>query len=273
MIERLHLPTSADEALNRLTASPGATVLAGGTLLMAEVNNTATEFTDLVSTRRIGGTAITVADGRATVGAAATLAALGQHDELAVLRSAVDSIGSPTLRNMATVGGNLFARQPYGDLAVCFVALDATVHLLGADGASSAPAAEFVSMATTDASLVTDVSFDVPAVDEWFYTKAMRRTLNSASIVTIAARVEMIDDTVATARVALGGCGPTPRRAPQVEAALVGSRLDAVAIDAAADASLDDADCFDDAYASAWYRRRVLPVHVRRTLTREGSAS
>ncbi len=38
-------------------------------------------------------------------------------------------------------------------------------------------------------------------------------------------------------------------------------------IDGAAEAALEAADPFDDAYASAWYRRRVLPVHVRRALT------
>jgi CO/xanthine dehydrogenase FAD-binding subunit len=38
-------------------------------------------------------------------------------------------------------------------------------------------------------------------------------------------------------------------------------------IDGAAEAAVEAADPFDDAYASAWYRRRVLPVHVKRALT------
>ena len=104
----------------------------------------------------------------------------------------------------------------------------------------------------TDGSLVTQrQSFKVP--ERWFYTKAMRRKQNSASIVTVAS------DGV---RIALGGVAREPVRALAAEAKLAEGD-----IDGAAEAALEAADPFDDAYASAWYRRRVLPVHVRRALS------
>jgi len=134
---------------------------------------------------------------------------------------------------MATVGGNLFAPQPHGDLAVCLLALDAQIEKAGDD------------------QLVTSISFNVP--ERWFYTKAMRRKQNSASIVTVASDGE---------RIALGGVAREPVRALAAEAKLAEGD-----IDGAAEAALEAADPFDDAYASAWYRRRVLPVHVRRALT------
>ena len=146
------------------------------------------------------------------------------------LRSAIESIASPTIRNLATVGGNLFVPQPHGDLAVCLLALDASVEHEG--------------------DLLTGVSFKAP--ERWFYTKAMRRKQNSASIVTVAS------DGV---RIALGGVAPEPVRAYAAEEALAAGD-----IEAAAQLSVEAADPFDDAFASAWYRRRVLPVHVRRTL-------
>ena len=80
----------------------------------------------------------------------------------------------------------------------------------------------------------------------------MRRKQNSASIVTVAS-----DGT----RIALGGVAREPVRATAAEA-----KLAAGDIDGAAEAALEAADPFDDAFASAWYRRRVLPVHVRRAL-------
>ena len=89
--------------------------------------------------------------------------------------------------------------------------------------------------------------------EQWFYTKAMRRKQNSASIVTVASDGE---------RIALGGVAREPVRALAAEAKLAEGD-----IDGAAEAALEAADPFDDAYASAWYRRRVLPVHVRRALT------
>jgi CO/xanthine dehydrogenase FAD-binding subunit len=58
-------------------------------------------------------------------------------------------------------------------------------------------------------------------------------------------------------------------RARSAEAALAGRPLDAAAVNEAADRALDDANPFTDAYASAWYRARVLPVHFRRAILGE----
>ena len=117
---------------------------------------------------------------------------------------------------------------------------------------------------------MTAVRFARPRRGEFFYTKAMRRRLNSASIVTVAAVVRVAGGTVERARIALGGAGRAPIRAAAAEAALTGEPLDREHVEAAAlAAALDDAEPFSDAYASAWYRARVLPVHVRRALIGE----
>ena len=97
----------------------------------------------------------------------------------------------------------------------------------------------------------------------------MRRKQNSASIVTVAAVLELDGDTVTAARIALGGAGARPVRATAAEQALAGGPLDHDRATAAGEAALQDAEPFDDAYASAWYRGRVLPVHVRRALLGE----
>jgi CO/xanthine dehydrogenase FAD-binding subunit len=94
--------------------------------------------------------------------------------------------------------------------------------------------------------------------------------MNSASIVTVAAVIARRDGIVESARIALGGAGPRPVRARAAEAALAGGPLDRERVEAAGAAALEDADPFTDAYASAWYRARVLPVHFRRALLAEG---
>jgi CO/xanthine dehydrogenase FAD-binding subunit len=220
---KVHVPESVEEVLGLLDAG---VLIAGGTHVMPRLAPT----DSIVSLRRVGLSGIEEDGDELRIGATTTLAEVGRR--VAFLRSAIESIASPTIRNMATVGGNLFVPQPHGDLAVCLLALDARVEK-AAEG------------------LVTSVSFKVP--ERWFYRKAMRRKLNSASIVTVAS-----DGT----RIALGGVAPRPVRATAAEEAL--SRGD---IEGAAQASLEAADPFDDAYASAWYRRRVLPVHVRRALS------
>jgi len=82
----------------------------------------------------------------------------------------------------------------------------------------------------------------------------------------VAAVVAVADGVVSSVRIALGGVAPRPVRAAAAEAALLGRPLEPGVVAAAADAARADAAPADDAYASAWYRDRVLPVHLRRAL-------
>jgi len=220
----VHVPTSVDEVVGLLGNDEGVLV-AGCTGIYPHLR----PDQSIISLRKVGLSGVETDGDTVRVGATTTLTELARA--VPFLRDSIDSIASPTIRNMATVGGNLFAPQPHGDLAVCLLALDAQVDKTG--------------------DLVTSISFTVP--EHWYYTKAMRRKQNSASIVTVAS------DGV---RIALGGVAREPVRAHAAEAKLAEGD-----IDGAAEAALEAADPFDDAYASAWYRRRVLPVHVRRALT------
>src|SRR5690606_29190539 len=101
------------------------------------------------------------------------------------------------------------------------------------------------------------------------FIKAARRALNSAAIVTVAAVVETADGKVATCRIALGGVANTVVRATSVEAALMDKPLDRASAEEAAEYAAKDIAPFDDAYSSAWYRRRVTPVFIRRALIGE----
>jgi CO/xanthine dehydrogenase FAD-binding subunit len=269
VLQQVSVPTDVGEALAHLARDPTATLLAGGTLLMPAVNTETTGITSLVSTRRLGLDDISIEGDRATIGAAVTLADVGTAGQLAFLTPVTDSIASPPIRNLATVGGNLFARQPYGDFAVALLALDADVRVVGESGSRQAAVVEVVEGGVAPGELVTAVEFTIPEPGTWFYTKAMRRRLNSAAIVTVAAVITQSDGVVDMARIALGGAGPRPLRARSVEAALLGNPLDPASVAAAAERAVDDAVPFSDAYASAWYRARVLPVHIRRAILGE----
>ena len=249
MITAVRMPESAEAAAE--AAARGGRVMAGGTVVMAEVNTGPVDDAELISLRHAGLSGITVKEGVARVGATTTFTEL--HNELSFLQEAIRTLASPTIRNLATVGGNLFVPQPYGDFAVCLLALDATVEITGG---REAPIDD---LTLTPGEIVTAVRFAVPREGTWFYRKAMRRKLNSAAIVTVAAVVD--EDTV---RIALGGVAPGPVRSPAAERVLRGQELSREVLDAAGEAALADIDPRDDAYASAWYRRRVLPVHVRR---------
>ena len=264
MTVSLELPSSAGEAAELL--SSGGLAIAGGTHVMPQLNTRAHEVGRLVSLRHAGLAGVEMAGPVAELGAATTLAQVGRDERLAVLRPVVESIASPTVRNLATVGGNLFVPAPYGDLTVALLALDAEIEVVGTNHQGRTAVAAALDGQLPSGSVVTRVRFTVPQEDEFFYTKAMRRRLNSASIVTVAAVVRQSDGIVHSAAIALGGAAPRPMRCAEAEAALVGGLLNLERVEAAAQAAVAASDPPTDAYASAWYRRRVLLVHIRRAL-------
>ncbi len=271
MLQTVVTPTSLGDLRKALKQAPTATFMAGGTLVMPMINEGAHGVSTLVSLSKLGLDSISFKKGVATIGAVAPIAELARHSELKFLSVAIESIASPTLRNMATVGGNLFAEQPYGDLAVCLVALDATVTIVNAKSKRSAPVEEVVKKGLKAGEIVTLVSFTIPKAGTFKYAKASRRVLNSASIVTVAAVIPLAKGLVADCRIALGGVAAKPIRAKSVEKLLNGKPFNGKIVTAAAAAAAKDIEPFTDAYASAWYRERVAPVHICRALLRDAA--
>jgi aerobic carbon-monoxide dehydrogenase medium subunit len=263
MLTEVHVPEDVSVVVS-LVAS-GARAIGGGTSLMPWLNDYASPPTELVSLRRTGLAGVHRVGSTVTIGAATTLSQVEHDARLEVLNPVVRSIASVPVRSLATVGGNLFARQPYGDLAVAFVALDARATLVDESGTREMSVEDLVA-ADRGSVLVTAVAFELPGPGAFKYLKAARRRYNSASIVTIAATITESDGIVTGARVALGGVGARVVRAHAVEGALVGRRLTDATVQAAGQAGLSELAPADDAYASAWYRNRVFPVHLRRAL-------
>jgi CO/xanthine dehydrogenase FAD-binding subunit len=267
MITAVRLPDSIEDAT--AYAARGGWIMGGGTIVMAQVNNGAVDATELISLRKAGVSGIRREGPAVRIGATTTFAEIEEASETAFLRGAVRTIASPTIRNLATAGGNLFVPQPYGDFAVCLLALGATVEIAGTGGPREAPVEDVLTEGVAAGEFVTAVRVPVPADGTWFHHKAMRRRLNSAAIVAVAAVVETDGGVVTSARIALGGVAPRPVRATSAEQVLAGRPIGSDVLDKAGRAARADIAPFDDAYASAWYRRRVLPVHLRRALLGE----
>jgi CO/xanthine dehydrogenase FAD-binding subunit len=261
-VRRAGTPAAAVAAL----AEPGALLVAGGTLAMRAVNEGRAFPASIVSLRDDAFRGVTRDGNTVRIGAATPVADLARP-ELAFLVEVLRGFGSPTLRNMATVGGNLFARQPYGDLGVALMALDAKLVIEGAAGPRTVPLTDFYAREPDRADVVMAILFDVPRPLSWRWTKATRRALNAAAIVSVAAVIDMdASGLVRAARIALGGVDRVPVRSAAAETVLVGRKLEAESAEAAGHAAAAAHPFFTDAHASAWYRQRVLPVHVRRAL-------
>lgn len=268
MLTAVRAPETLADVFQILSNDPDAVLVGGGTTVVPRLTAGTSGHSQAVSLARLkaGLAGIDIAAGRAVIGAMTPLAAIARHPALAFLAPALALVGSPTLRSTATIGGNFLVEAPYGDVAVAMIALSATCTLIGADGETRRPAEDVARDGVGRGEVLVSIAFALPAPGSFRFHKAARRRLNSASVATVAAVIEEDGGRVRTARVALGGVAPTARRSPAAEAALVGRPLDAATATAAGEAALTDAEPFTDAYASAWYRARVLPVHVRRAL-------
>jgi CO/xanthine dehydrogenase FAD-binding subunit len=170
---------------------------------------------------------------------------------------------------MGTVGGNLFAPNPYGDFTVALLALDAVVSVQGGLGSRDVPIEEFLqSRERQTDTLVLSVSCQKPASAEAFrYRKIARIKPKGGSVITLAAHLPMSSGRIVGARIALGSMAPTQIRARAAERALEGRSLDASTIGAAAAAAVEGTSPGDNTLASAWYRREIVGVHLRRLLS------
>jgi CO/xanthine dehydrogenase FAD-binding subunit len=264
------LPSSVPEALGLLAAhGPELLVMAGGTVAMPLVNEGISLPTHVMGLRRAGLDGVHRTGGELRVGATATLTTLAGRADVPLLAEAARRTGSWAVRNLATVGGNLFTPPPGGDVATALLALDARVEVAGPAGVRVVPLANFWTgfMTTVVAGdeLVTAILVpDRPGAHA--FVKFGRRHANTPAVVTVAVHARIDDGTVRAARVALGAVGPHPVRAAGAEAALEGRRLDESAIADAAEAAVDEVEPDTDAVASGGYRRRMAGVWVRRAL-------
>lgn len=246
----------------------GARFIAGGTLVMRALNEGDVGITMLVRMADRGLAQIRTSGSRIVLGAEVSLAQILRERDLGFLHPVVRSIGGPAVRTMGTVGGNLFAHAPFGDLAAALLALDAVVSMQSGYGVRETTLEEF--LATRDrspANLVLGLSFERPAGPDAFrYRKASRVKPKGASVVSIAAHLPNMGGRVSNARIAYGGMAPTAIRAKAAERALDGRALDEAGVAGAVAVAAEGTSPATDAIASAWYRREVVGVHLRRLL-------
>jgi CO/xanthine dehydrogenase FAD-binding subunit len=260
---------SSGEAAAALSSDRSARYLGGGTLVMRALNEGDVSISTVVRASDHALTRIDATGSRVTMGAGVTFARILAERDLAFLHAPARSIGGPAVRNMGTVGGNLFAPVPYGDFAVGLLALDAMVSVQGGLGSRDVPIEEFLQSRDRQAgTLVLSISCQKPANSEAFrYRKIARIKPKGGAVITLAAHLPVSSGRIVGARVALGSMAPTPIRAVAAERALEGRSLDASTIAAAATAAAEGSSPGDNALASAWYRREIVGVHLRRLLS------
>jgi CO/xanthine dehydrogenase FAD-binding subunit len=275
----LAAPRSLAEALRALDDDPGATVLAGGTDLMVDVNAGRHRPTSVVSLTRVPELQGWRRDGDEVVlGACLTYADM-ERGELATLlpalAQAARTVGSPQIRAAATLGGNIGTASPAGDTLPVLAALDAVVEVAGVSGVRRVPLNELVvgvkKTSLQAGEIVTAVRVPVLRGGQEFLKVGTRNAM-VISVVMVAVVVDLDGQNV---RAGLGSVSPVPLRAHEAEA-YVAAHIDWSrgevsgpevvlrfgALCAAAAAPIDDHR------STAAYRRQAVAVCAGRALSR-----
>ncbi len=230
----------------------------------------------VINVKRIPGLDRIEASARAIrLGSLTTLAALIEHPiiqaEYPVLPFTARYMGSPAIRHLATVGGNLCNASPAADLSPVLLVLDAEVGIVGPAGPRRLSLERFFrgpgQTALAEAELLAWVEF--PRKHAGWTVRYERLDVRRAMDIAIAGAalaLRLDGGSVAEARLALGAVAPTPRRVPAAEAALVEGGLEPAAIERVAELAMAAARPIDDVRATAEYRREMVGVLVRRAL-------
>lgn len=276
------IATSIDDACASLAAHPDALVLAGGTDLMVEVNRGVRTIGHVVAVDRIPELRGWSLEGdRADVlrlGAGTTCTDLAEPalaSLVPALAQAARTVGSPQIRNTATLGGNLATASPAGDTLPVLAALDAEIELQSAGGARRLPLDEFVTGVKANALIPGELitAIRVPVLDG--PQEFLKVGTRNAMVIAVTSLALVVDRPGRNVRVALGSVAPVPLRAVEAEV-LVAERLDfenmaspdSDLVDRFADLVADAARPIDDHRSSAAYRRHAVRVLARRAILR-----
>ena len=226
-------------------------------------------------------------DGRCLIGAGATHADVqygfdvtgtcgpgdsggtGMSGGLRCVSVAAGSVGSPQIRNMGTVGGNIANASPSGDIYPPLLALDATLHLKSSGGDRVVPLADFATgpgeTVIGPDEIITLVEFARPPDDT--YTDFVKVGLRNALAISVAsaAIVARGDGSVITdLRIACGAVAPRAIRLHDVESLVVGNRPSRELVAEAGRSASAMCSPISDIRGTAEYRRHVTGTIVRR---------
>jgi carbon-monoxide dehydrogenase medium subunit len=255
-------PGSAGEAVKAFGTGSGVTVLAGGTIVMPELvaGGLRPRRVLMLGGAKLGG--VTRKGGVVSIGATTPIEELTDGDE--PLATAARHVGDIEIRGQATVGGNVCARggdAPRGDLQAPLIALGARVVFVADGRRRRLPIEDFLARPASRR-LVLAVEYDDVSRSSG-YAVARRPHAHHYSILAVCCT-----RSPAGVRVAVSGAGPHGLRCRSVEEALAAGVAPA---DAAARVLADVGRSLrDDALASAWYRRRVLPTLTAGALAQLG---
>jgi CO/xanthine dehydrogenase FAD-binding subunit len=270
-------PRTLDEAFAALERLPDAQLLAGGTDFVVEVNFGHRRPPAVVGLRRVAELrGWRREDGELVLGAGLTFTEIETElaEELPALAAAARTVGSPQMRNAGTIGGNLGTASPAGDSLPVLAAMDAKVVVASRGGDRTLSMAELVTGVKRTALAPGEIIREVRVPRLRGPQQFLKVGTRNAMVISIACAALVVDLDGRSVRCGLGSVAPTPVRAAEAEAFIVGEldwdgpRAPAGAVARFGELAAAAASPITDHRSTADYRRRAVQVICTRALTR-----
>ncbi|MBS4021360.1 MAG: xanthine dehydrogenase family protein subunit M [Dethiobacter sp.] len=271
-----HRPKTWPDLLDAIGGLNDYAFVAGGTDLLVKLkrNSFITQnLVDISAVTELQG--IAEAGGKITIGAAVTHARLIHssfiRERAFVLAEAASRIGSPQIRNTATIGGNIVSASPAADSVPALMVLDACVEVDSQGQKVYIALPDFFQgpgkTLLTKGELITAVRITALKPKEGAsFIKLGKRKAMAISVVNGAAWVRVENGVIEDVRLAVGAVGPTPLRLPAVEEWLKGRQAGSGVLDDAGKMAIQYARAISDIRSTAEYRRDMVEIVVKRSL-------
>ena len=273
-----HAPTSVKEALGLLgKLGDDAKLLAGGHSLVPMMKFRLAQPKHLIDLRKVPGLSGIKQDGDALVIGAMTThweveSSSVVKSKLPVLSEVAGVIGDPAVRNKGTVGGSAAHADPAADWPAAMIALGAEFVCEGPKGRRTVKVDEWfkglMATAVKEDEILVEIRVPVPAAGSGAAYLKFPHPASRFAVVGVAAAVTLDKQGACTsASVGVTGAGTKAVRAKGVEAALQGKKLDAAAIEAAAQKAAEGVDVQADLQGSVEYKSHLCRVFAKRVIT------
>jgi len=268
-------PTSVEAAIALLTEGNGeAKVLAGGQSLIPMMKLRFASPATLIDINNIPGLDShgADADGTYRIGALVRHADLEKSttlpDHLPLIASAAHLVADPIVRTRGTFVGSVCHADPQGDWASCMVALGGSIVAQGPSGKRSVEVKDFVAGPFQTVLAHNEIAIHA-AIPPATGTRAggylkLERRVGDFATAGVALALDMAGSTVNNAGIGLTGVGAQTINAHEAAAALVGSSLEADAVENAARLAAEAANPRSDHRGSADYKRHIIATFVKR---------
>jgi aerobic carbon-monoxide dehydrogenase medium subunit len=270
-----HDPRTTADAVGLLSSLENAKLLAGGQSLMPMLNMRFVLPDHIIDLNRVEGLNYINAHGDTLeIGAMTRQRDIEFSDivkkKCPLMREAITQVGHRQTRNRGTIGGSLCHLDPSAELVSVAAALDAKIAVIGKTGTRSIDFKDFPVAYMTPAieldEMLTAISLPCwPARHGYAFVEFARRHGDFAIVSAAALIEEDAGGKVTRASVTLGGIGPAPVRAYDVERALIGEKIEEKRVAEICE-TLRTLDAVDDIHAPASYRQQLATVLPRRAL-------